>query len=66
MRRPAGDALDGADLGVEAGQVELLDQALDLARGVVDVDQALDVDGLEAELLAINGNVAGSGGGGRV
>lgn len=66
VRRPTGDALDGARLGFKTGQIELFDDAPDLACGVVVVDQALDIEGLEAKLLAVNGNIAGSGAGGRV
>jgi hypothetical protein len=61
VRRPTGDPLDGAHLCFKAGQIEMFDDTPNLARGVLVVDQAVHVEGFEAKLLTINGNVLGAG-----
>jgi hypothetical protein len=52
---------DGANIGLEAGQIELLDHAPNLARGVIVVDQTLDIEGFEPKLLAVHSDIAGDG-----
>lgn len=61
MRRSAGDTLDGADLALEAEEIELFDDAPDLAGRMIVIDQLVDVERFEAELLAVDGEVAGGG-----
>ena len=58
MGAASGAAFDGAGVGLEARQVEPFDDAPDLARRMLLVDEAFDIERLEPHLVAIKGEVA--------
>ena len=58
MSAAPGAAFDRACVGFEAGQVEPLDRAPDLARRMLRVDQAFDIERVEQYLVAIEGDIA--------
>ena len=62
MSATAGTALDGAGVEGEARQIQPLDDAPNLARGMLLVDQAFDIERLEPHLVAIEGKIARGGG----
>ena len=62
MSATAGAALDGAGVDFEARQIQPPDDAPNLARWMLLLDQAFDIERLEPQLLAIEGKIARGGG----
>ncbi len=59
MRGSSGDALDSADVALEAAQVERGDDAPDAAGDVIVIDQTIDIERQQQVLGAVDGEVAG-------
>ena len=59
MSATAGAVLDGAGVGFEARQIQPLDDTPNLARRILLVDQAFDIERLEPHLVAVENKNGG-------